>query len=292
MRLGKNIEEFIKNASIHSNPDVNQALLKDLLQQIDNAETQKSPVTLPNIRRTIMRNPLTKLAVAAVLLVACLIGMSVSYRTSGVAWAIEQSIEAMSQYNAIVVEGLDSERTWREAGSLEQRPFKAWAVANEAQTAVDKYRHEVDGVPIIATNGKKTWRYDPQTNTICIENQPYIASECWFGDQFLKQLKTFRKSVAFTHWQETYAKDPQTGKQRVLLKVAWLTKRLNGPRSMVIEFDAESTLLVGLKQWENSNWDGSPALIVEKVTYYDSLPDALFELEIPDGAKVVDEAKD
>lgn len=292
MRPVKNIEEFIKDASIHSNPDVNRAVLKDLLKQIDNAETQKPAVTLPNIRRTIMRSPLTKLAIAAVLLVACLTGVSVLYKTSGTAWAIEQSIEAVSQYKAVLIEGFDSEQTWTETGSLEPRPFKAWAAANEGQTAVEKYRHEVNGVPIITTNGKKTWRYDPQTNTVRIENRPYIASECWCGGQFLEQLKTFRESAAFTHWEQTYGKDTRTGKQRVSLKIAWLTERFNGPRSMVIEFDAESKLLTGLKQWENANWEGPPALVVDKVTYYDNLPDELFEFKIPKGAEVVDEGKD
>jgi outer membrane lipoprotein-sorting protein len=194
----------------------------------------------------------------------------------------------VSQYKAVIVEGLDSERTWREDGSLELRPFKSWAVANENQTMVEKYRHEVNGVPNLTTNGKKTWRYDPQTNTVRIENQPYIASECWFGGQFLEQLKSFRESVVFTHWQETYVKDPRSGKQRVLLKIAWLAGRFNGPRSIVIEFDVESKLLVGLKQWENANWEGPATLVVEKIMYYENLPDELFEFEIPDGATVVE----
>jgi len=289
MKPQENIEKLIKNAPIHSNPNVNQAVLKDLLKQIDKAETQKATFALPNIRRQIMRNPLTKLAVAAVLLVACLTGVFLFCRTSSATWAIEQSIEAVSQYKAVIVEGFDSEQTWIKAGSLELRPFKAWAVANEEQTAVEKYRHEVNGLPTITTNGTKTWRYDPQTNTVRIENRPYIASECWFGGQFLEQLKTFRESAAFTSWQETYGKDSQSGKQKVSLKIAWLPERLNGPRSMVLEFDVESKLLTGLKQWENANWEGPATLVVEKVTYYDSLPDELFEFEIPEGAKQISE---
>lgn len=239
-----------------------------------------------------MKSPLTKVTVAAALIIACLIGVFIINETSSIAWAIEQSIEAVSQYEAVVVEGLDSERTWREGGSLEQKPFKAWAVANEDQSMVEKYRHEVNGVPNLTTNGKKTWRYNPQTNTVRIENRPYIASECWFGGQFLEQLKAFRESILPTHWQESYGKDPRTGKQRVLLKIAWLTERFNGPRSIVIEFDMESKLLVGLKQWENAKWEGPATLVVEKITYYENLPDELFEFEIPDGAKVIYESKD
>jgi len=70
MRPRENIEKFIKDAPIHSNPEVNQAVLKDLLKQIDNAETQKPAVTLPNLGRTIMKSPITKLAAAAVIIIA------------------------------------------------------------------------------------------------------------------------------------------------------------------------------------------------------------------------------
>ena len=287
MKPQENIEKLIKDAPIHSNPDVNQTVLEDLLKQIDGAETQKATFTLPNIRSQIMRNPLTKFAVAAVMVVACLTGVSVFFRTSGSAWAIEQSIEAVNQYKAVIVEGFDSEQTWIEAGSPQLRPFKAWAVANEGQTAVEKYRYEVNGIPTITTNGKKTWRYDPQTNTVRIENRPYIASESWCGGKFLEQLKTFRESAAFTHWELIYGKDSKTSKQKVSLKIAWLNERFNGPRSMVLEFDVENKLLTGLKQWENANWEGPATLVVEKVTYYDSLPDELFEFKIPEGAKQI-----
>ncbi|MHC4119655.1 MAG: LolA family protein [Planctomycetota bacterium] len=236
-----------------------------------------------------MNNRRAKFAAAASIVVVCLIGGVVFNRTSSVAWALEQSIEALNKYKAVIVEGSESERTWVEDGSLELRPFKSWAVANKDQTMVEKYRHEAAGIPFLTTNGEKTWRYDVRTNTVRIENRPYVASECWFGGRFLEQLRAFRESVLLTHWQETYGKDARTGKQRVSLKIAWLTERYNGPRSMVIEFDVESKLLVGFKQWENAEWEGPATLVAEKITYYENLPDELFEFEIPEGATVIEQ---
>jgi outer membrane lipoprotein-sorting protein len=281
------IKQYFKKAELGINQDADEQVFADVLRARQKIRENKPAVPV-NLRRIIMRSPFTKIAAVAVLFMACLIGVFIINKTSSVAWAIEQSIEAVSRYKAVIVEGLDSERTWVEDGSLELRPFKAWAVANENQTMVEKYRHEVNGVPNLTTNGKKTWRYDPQTNTVSIENRPYVASECWFGGQFLEQLKAFRESVTFTRWQETYVKDPRSGKQRVLLKIAWLTERFNGPRSMVIEFDVASKLLVGLKQWENSNWEGPATLVIEKITYYEILPDDLFDFEIPEGATVIE----
>ena len=286
MKPADEIRQLFRSAELDIDPDADEKVFEDVLGA--RQETTENLPAVPEIWRIIMKSPHTKVAAAAVLIVACLIGVLIINETSGVAWAIEQSIEAVSQYEAVVVEGLESERTWREDGSLEQKPFKAWAVANKDQTMVEKYRHEAEGIPFITTNGKKTWRYDLQTNTVRIENRPYIASECWFGGQFLEQLKAFHESVLPTHWEETYGKDPRTGKQRVLLRIAWLTERFNGPRSIVIEIDVESKLLVGLKQWENAKWEGPATLVVEKITYYESLPDELFEFEIPDGATVIE----
>ena len=140
---------------------------------------------------------------------------------------------------------------------------------------------------VLTTNGKKTWWYYPGTNTVRVENRAYVASECWFGSRFLEQLKAFHESGVLTRYETTSDKDPGTGKPRIVLRCAWEDKRYNGPRSMQFEFDAETDLLTGVRQWENSNWEGPATLVGEKITYSERLPDELFEFEIPPGATVV-----
>ncbi len=236
-----------------------------------------------------MRHPLTKYAVAAAVVLAAIIGLSIYSRTGSVTWAIDQSIEALSKYHAVLMEGWGTERSWKEDGDLEPRPSKSWAVANEAQTMVEKYRTEVDGVPILVTNGQKTWRYDPATNTVRVEDRPYVACECWLGSWFFEQLKAAFASGILTRHEVTHGKDAATGEPRIFLTCAWEDKRFNGPRSMWLAFDSQSKLPVGFKQWENADWEGPPSLIVEKITYYESLPDSLFELDPPPGATVVEQ---
>jgi outer membrane lipoprotein-sorting protein len=283
----KEFKNLVRDIRFDDTPDYNhrEKLEQNLLAALSQ-QSQHKPQAL-KIWRIIMKNQITKLAAAIVVIVAIALLVTIFNSSTTIVWAIDQSIEAMSRYNAVVVEGLDTERTWKENGSLEQMPFKSWAVANEDHTMVKKYRHEINGVPILITNGEKTWRYDLQTNTVRVENRPYIASECWCGSQFLEQIKSFLgESIP---WEVTYGKDPATGKQRAFLKIAWLDERYNGPRSMWIEFDVESKLPVSLKQWENANWEGPAALVVEKITYHEKLPDDLFEFEIPEGATVIEQ---
>jgi len=236
-----------------------------------------------------MRSPITRLATAAVITLAVILTITLFGQLGSPAWAIEQSIEALDRFWAVNIEGWESERIWIENGSLELRPFRSWAVANKDQTMIEKYRTEVEDYLTLTTNGQKTWRYDPNTHTVHIENHPYNAGDYWCGSRFLQQLKEGRDSGFLTRWEVTYGEDTTTGRQQIFLKIAWLNKRYNGPRSLWLEFDMESKLLVGLKQWENSKWEGPADVIVEKITYHENLPDELFEFKIPEGATVIEQ---
>jgi outer membrane lipoprotein-sorting protein len=285
----RQFEDFVSNIKFDDAPESSHRdkLEKDLLRVLTKQPREKQQFL--KIWRIIMKSQITKLATAAAIVLAVVLSVTILNNSTSTAWAIEQSIEAVSQYKAILIEGLESERTWRKDGGLELKPSKSWAVANEDQTMLEKYRTEVDGVPILTTNGQKTWRYDPQTNTVHVENRPYVASECWCGSQLLEQLKGFHNSGVITRWEVTYGKDPVTGKPRAFLTIAWLDKRYNGPRSLWFEFDMESKLLVSFKQWDNANWEEPATMVGEKITYYENLPDDLFEFEIPEGATVIEE---
>lgn len=261
-------------------------LLKLAVVQAQQRTEAESPA-LPERWRLVMRNPLTKYAIAAAIVLAALVGFNLFHGTGGVTWAIEQSIEALGKYRAVVVEGSAAECMFRKGGGMAPRSFKAWAVANEDQTAVKKARHDLNGMPVLTTNGEKTWWYDPATNTVRVENRAYVASELWVGSRFLEQLKAFHNSGVLTRYETILGKDPATGKSRIVLRCAWEDKRYNGPRSMRFEFDGETNLLTSLRQWENSNWEGPATLVGEKITYCESLPDDLFEFPIPPGATVV-----
>ena len=233
-----------------------------------------------------MKNPVVRYGIAAALVLAAVVGFTMFRHTGNTAWAIEQSIQTLGKYRAVIVEGSAAECMFREGGGMEPRSFKAWAVANEDQTAVQKARHEVNGIPILTTNGEKTWWYYPGTNTVRVENRAFVASELWVGSRFLEQLKAFHDLGVLTRYETTSGEDPGTGQPRIVLRCAWEDKRYNGPRSIQFEFDAETNLLTGIRQWENSNWEGPATLVGEKITYCESLPDELFEFRIPPGATV------
>ena len=284
MKPAEDITRLFQNAALSTRPDIHEEVFQNVLGAYQ--QTIVPSPAPPERWRSAMRHPMTKYAAAAVFLLAILAALGLFHRTGNVSWAIEQSVEAMSKYTALLIEGWASERAWAEDGSLELRPFRVWGVANADQTKVEKYRFEFDGVTRLTTDGHKTWKYEPQAHRVTIDNDPYMVSECWLGSGFLEQLRQARETHTITHWQESSSQDRATGNPRVVLSVAWLEARWNGPRSLRLEFDRDSKLLVRMEQWDNANQEGQASFIAEKITYYESLPDDLFELPIPPGATV------
>ncbi len=281
------IKRLFQNAELTTHSQTHEKVFQDVLDA-QRTNTAPSPAQ-PERWRYLMKHPITRYSIAALIALTAIIGLSLFHETGNVAWAIEQSIEALSKYRALVLEGSASQRTWDEEGSLELQPVKMWAVADANQTMIEKYRFELDGTPILATDGQRTWKYEPQAQRLTIKNHPYVAAEISLGSRFLEQLKEFRDSGVITHWQESATQDPNTGQQRVLLSIAWEDSRWNGPRSMRLEFDRNSKLLISFKQWETLDWEGLPSIVTSDITYYETLPDRLFKLEIPPGATVVEE---
>jgi hypothetical protein len=72
MRPTENIKRLIENAKIKTNPQVNEAVLKDLLTEMDKSERMRSTAPQPNVWRTIMKSKLTKFAAAEIISVESL----------------------------------------------------------------------------------------------------------------------------------------------------------------------------------------------------------------------------
>ena len=94
MRSSEDIQKLIKNAEMHSDPEANQAVLKDLLRQFDKTREKKTAVTQPKIRSKIMKSPMTKLAAAAVIIVGVALSLTIWDKTTPTAYALAQTVKA------------------------------------------------------------------------------------------------------------------------------------------------------------------------------------------------------
>jgi hypothetical protein len=72
MRPADNTENLIKKLRYKAGTETHERVLDNVMQALEKKEKQKSGATAPNIWRTIMKSPITKLAAAAVIIVGVL----------------------------------------------------------------------------------------------------------------------------------------------------------------------------------------------------------------------------
>ena len=101
MRRADNTEQIIKeNLSFTASAAMHNRILNDVLAAQEQAKQTKSGLAQANLWRTIMKSPFSKLATAAIVAIACLIGLSLWRGTeSGIALAdVLARIEQVSAY--------------------------------------------------------------------------------------------------------------------------------------------------------------------------------------------------
>jgi len=76
MRPAENINELIKKLQLKASTDLDKRVHQDISKALAEPDKTKSAFTQPNIGRTIMKSPITKLAAAAVIVIAVLISIN------------------------------------------------------------------------------------------------------------------------------------------------------------------------------------------------------------------------
>ena len=102
MKSAENIKKVIKNLDleIDTNAEKDRTILSELLEAQEKSTKTQLAFAPPNIRRQIMKNPLTKFAAAAFVAVACIVGLSLWMQTgSGIVLAdVLTRIEQVSAF--------------------------------------------------------------------------------------------------------------------------------------------------------------------------------------------------
>jgi len=100
MRPADPTEKLLKKLRYKASADAHNRVLNKVLQALDNKEKQRSAEVQPGIGRIIMKSSLTKIAIAAVIIIACVIGLSL-WRTTGSGIALADVLARMEQVKAV-----------------------------------------------------------------------------------------------------------------------------------------------------------------------------------------------
>jgi len=176
MRATKNTKKLIKNAAIHSNPDVSQAILRDLLKELPEGKAQEPALAQPNIRRTIMKARIAKLITAAAIVAVC-IGIYYIGKDHHSGLAFGEVVKAMQQtrtatwMEVLEVFPPDDENVFVDAlGHVAQCAYKApgrWRldVTSKHIRGENKHIEESKKIQIWDFNAGKGLLLDPEKMT-------------------------------------------------------------------------------------------------------------------------------
>ena len=98
MRPAEEIESLIKNIDIDTNVKTDDAVLGDVIETFEKSKNRKTSAAGQNIWRIIMKSRMTKLATAAVIIVAVMLGMYILTGSfDGTSITMAQIIQAMQE---------------------------------------------------------------------------------------------------------------------------------------------------------------------------------------------------
>ncbi len=262
------VNAYLANLPTPDGAEVDGKVLAEALTAMRRTRNQRAAETSRITWRTIMTSKAGKLA-AAVVIVAAVLSLTVFDGLTRPAWAMEDAIEALKDFRAIYL-----------VGAFPGGTAEVWMRANETKTQSTDVVVKGSHGAIIWTQDGSTYHYEPSENTVYYEPALTLGIAQWLGPGLLEMLSAAENS------QVVRGKDPATGRDRVMLMCSLID--VHGAQSWIIEFDAASKLPVAMKQWPNLDRSGPPAFDAFKITYYEDLPDSVFDIRIPAQANRVE----
>ena len=118
MRPAENIEKLLKNINIDTNAKTDNSVLGDVIEAFEKSKSKKTSATGQNIWRIIMKSPITKLAAAAVIVLAVVFSMTIFDKSVPTAYAFEQTIQASHSVQYLHIRAITP--------SHEDQPVEFW----------------------------------------------------------------------------------------------------------------------------------------------------------------------
>jgi len=279
MRPTENIKKLIRNVPVNTNTERDHEVLNDVLNTLEKSNNLQSADNQPNLWRLIMKSQITKLATAAVIIIAVVLSITILNKSATPAWAIEQTIEAIEGFRAIYGSGIKVDENG------EEFEFELWARPNKDGTGSGDFRMAPKGGQVIVVNEQQnvTYKYDPGKNVVLVESGNRFHWRPWANGKYFRTMKDICGD-----WREEYGEDESTGRDCVFVTA----RNLESNQSFEFQFDLETKMPVRAKGWFNSDFKGKPTYEVDNIVYNPILPEGVFDFEIPNDAKVIDRTKD
>mgnify|MGYP001049924346 CR=1 FL=1 len=291
MSSAEKIKRLFAKSDVAVHSKVDDRIVSDAFAAFDRSE-ETTPVSAErSIRRMIMTSTITKLAVAALLIIAVFVGMhqfGSSLDGTSVAFALENAVEALKhvENKHKVVTIIKPPNRYR---------YDFWTKYSEDGRAIATRFESPDRRLSVCADGvaySYNTAYDRSTDRIIKEDSVvYISSAKTIDNPpgYVEQMVT---EVAEEGGVVKFKTGEENGKKVIVATITFKNKRLRpdkvGDVEYVTIFDAETKLPIRGRGYDIENGQNKLNSCVE-FSYNEKLAEDLFKFEIPEGVKVIDQ---
>ncbi len=293
MRSPENIENLVKNLDldIDTNPKTDRVILSELLQAQEKSKKMHSAFALPDIRRQIMKSPITKLVTAAVVIIAVTLAIHIWNKSMPLAYAIEQTIEANNNVRYLHIKIYAADEKEPREGWLE---FDRDGQATKARINLPAWFFPTDGAKVIV------WKEDIEQ---VWDKSKNILGTMKANKNTKEQLTAFLQDVdprlAVKHIYELESQDkvkveitePSDKTEPITITVTYSLESSTPSQRKVMRIDPVTKLVSSIELYQLKNGEYQYEGVIELDEYNQSTNAQLFDLqnEVPSDVTHLDQ---
>ena len=266
-------DRLAANGKALAQSDLENNVLNRILQE-QSSKLRKVSKSNKQIQlwRTIMKSKITKFAAAAAIIIAVGLTLTVFDKSLSSAYAIEQTIEAMRSINSIHAYCTD----WDDSQG------ETWVQINP-ETGQEEYYYADQGNLLIVGTPQATYYYYKNENLVRIRNEYVPASDVRvsrFFEDLVNWIQRYHGEIRF------YSQFDEALQQEVIMVHGSIpTQGDIEEKEFIVRVDSQTKLPIDFEAIKCGPGEGVKS--VDRIEYNVTIPEGIFEFEIPDGAKVV-----
>jgi len=290
MRPAENLENKVKSLHFTASAEMDNRLWSDILETQQEAKKKKSAAGQPNIGRMIMTSKITKLAAAAVIIIAVVISITIFDKSIPSAYAIEQTIQASHSVLYLHIRAITP--------SHEDQPVEFWVEFSQNGQPKNMRLNLPDwmapggGPRVVIWKGNKKQEWLKEKNILTTTEDEANPA------QVLKMMENLDPKLAVERLQEkqeqgkvTIEIEEPSDKANPIIVTATSTKEDDSPFQRMVLYIDQATLLVNaIELYKLRDGEYEYMKTLEYYDYNQPIDAKMFTFgNIPDNAERIDQ---
>lgn len=247
MKPADEVKRLINKSDVRTSSKTDKRILGEAMEHLEKLKQQRSAGTRPDIWRTIMTSSTTKLAAAAVIVIAAVLGINLWNRSMPAAYALEQTIRANHTVRYLHI---------KDFNEGEDEPKEFWVECNEsggiesARLHIPEWDSPEDGAKV------GVWKEDKVQVWFKKKNHVFIASDRTTAERMLMVVEACdpRLAVERLYEQERQGKvkveiEEPSDKTQPIIVTATYPAGDSSPRKRVLFVDQATKLVKAVEYY-------------------------------------------